>query len=294
MPLLSIIVPVYNAEHWVGRLLQSLNSMSQESKQSSELVIVDDGSRDGSMNVVESKRNELLPLNSVVLRQDNQGTAGARNTALRYCGGEWVFFLDADDELVFDPVPHIKQSPNSSALGFSVKFYKNLKYWGLLRPVLLTLENHLDILTARNPFASSSIIFKKDRIRSFFDPDLYAMEDWLFWVMNPLIFQTMKIFPKETSAIVHSHGTNKSSNYIKNGECRRSVAHRILVNLGYKLTEKQKNNLLIQSQIGLIQQEEKIALNTLLRLPCNVVLYAKLILFLFLRGHFSKIDFYGR
>jgi glycosyltransferase involved in cell wall biosynthesis len=294
MILLSIIIPVYNAEKTIGRALDSLDRMSRKSKELTEVVIVDDGSQDGGAKIAESKKKGLSPLKVVLIKQENQGSAGARNTGLEHSSGEWIFFLDADDELAFDPITYIQKSPNASALGLSVKFYKDLKCRGIQHPVLVTLKNHLDVFTSGNGFTASSIVFKREQIRSMFDTDFIYMEDWLFWIKNPLIFEDMRIFRGEISAIINLHERNKSSNYIMNGKYRKKVADKILVNLGGRLTRKQKNNVLIQSQIGLIQQGKKIAFDTFLRFPCDVMLYAKLVIFFLLRGNFAKFDLYGK
>jgi glycosyltransferase involved in cell wall biosynthesis len=294
MYLLSIIIPVYNAEDTIQRTLKSLNSMSLASKTLSEVIIVDDGSQDRSIDITESEKNDLLPINLVVIKQENQGSSGARNTALKHCSGEWIFFLDADDELAFDPVPYIKKSTGSSAIAFSVKFYKNLRYRGVLHPVQVNLDNYIDVLTSKNQLPISSLVIKKNMITSFFDIGFIYLEDWLFWMMNPLIFEHMKLFINETSAILHSHGKNKTSDHVMHGKYREKVATKILKDYNGILNKKQSNNLLIQSQIGLIQQGKKMDLSTLLRYPCNIQLYTKLIIYFLFWKNFSKFDIYGR
>jgi len=293
MPLLSIIIPVYNSEKTIGRSLESLNKMFYESKKLAEVVVVDDGSTDKSMEIVTTKKNALSPLSIDIITQENKGTGAARNFGLKKCKGIWIFFLDADDELAFDPIPYLKKSPDASSLGFSVQYYKGSKYKKSKLPVFINLKNHLDVLTAQNAFTASSIIFKKDLIQSPFDAAFLYLEDWSFWIMNPLIFEKMKIFSSETSAIIHAQGGNKSTNYIMGGKYRKIVADKILTNLGGRLTHKQKNNLLIQSQIGMIMQEKKIPLKTFLLFPCDAVLYSKLVIFFILRKKFAKLDIYG-
>lgn len=293
MALLSIIIPFHNSQKTIGRTLESLNRLAPESKELTEVVIVDDGSEDRSMDIVESKKNDLLPLNLVILKQQNQGTAAARNTGLEQCKGEWIFFLDSDDELSFDPIPYILKASDASTIGFSVRLYKDLKPRGIRRPVFVTLENHLDVFTAGNPFFPSNIIFKKNRIQSFFYKDFLYLEDWLFWITNPFIFEKMKIFRTEVSALIHVHGRNKSADYAMNGKYRKRVADKILTDLSDRLKRKQRNNLLINSQIGLILLGEKISVKTFLLFPCNVILYLKLIIYFFLREKFAKLDIYG-
>ena len=77
------------------------------------------------------------------------------------------------------------------------------------------------------------------------------------------------------------------------GEYRKRVADHILINFENRLAQKQKNNLLIQSRIGLIMQGVKIPLKTFLLFPCNAVLYIKLIIFYTLRKRIAKYDLYG-
>lgn len=293
MFLLSIVIPFYNSKKTIGRVLDSLKRMSWKSKELTEVVIVDDGSQDGGAKILESKKKGLSPLKVVLIRQENQGSAGARNTGLEHSSGEWIFFLDADDELAFDPIPYIQESPDYSALGFPVQWVREAKPRRMLRPVSITLKNHLDVLTSANPFQPANFIIKRDRIRSLFDKCYIYLEDWIFWFENPLIFENIKIFSKEISAFIHVHGENKSSNYAKVGVYRERVAEEMLARYGKRLTQKQKNNLLIQAQIGLILQGKKIKLKNFFRFPCDVKLYGKLIVYVVIGRNFSKFDIYG-
>jgi glycosyltransferase involved in cell wall biosynthesis len=293
MSILSIIIPFYNSEKTIGRALDSLNRMSRKSKEQTEVVIVNDGSRDRGAEIVESKKNGLSPLTVVLIRQENQGSAGARNTGLEHSSGEWIFFLDADDELAFDPVPYILKSSDFSAIGFLIQWYKKLRKWRVLRPTLINLRNHLEICTASVPFSLSNIVFKKDHLTTLFDERLLFLEDWVFWIQNPNIFENMKIYKDVISAHIYAHGENKSSNYMMLGKYRKEIADEMLMTLQGKLTQKQKNNLLIQAQIGLLLQGGKMKMKNFFRFPCDMTLFGKLIVYFVLRRNFSKFDIYG-
>jgi len=292
MPLLSIIIPFYNSEKTIGRALDSLNRMSSESKELTEVIIVDDGSQDRGAEIVESKKQRLLPLTVVLIRQENQGSSGARNTGLEHSKGEWIFFLDADDELAFDPIPYIKKFPDYSALGFTVQLYKESKPCQFLRPVWITEKNHLDVLTAKNPLQPSNLIIKKNTITASFDTELMYLEDWNFWIENPRIFKNVNII-KELSVILNIHGENKSSNYTMLGKYRKKIADEMLATLGEKLTQKQRNNLIIQAQIGELLHGGKMKVKNFFRFPCDMTLFGKLIIYAVLGKKFSKIDIYG-
>lgn len=88
-PLVSCVVPVFNGERY---LREALDSVLQQSYQRLELIVVDDGSTDGTAAVAASYGDRLR-----LLRQPNAGPAAARNRGLHEAGGEFIAFLDADD-----------------------------------------------------------------------------------------------------------------------------------------------------------------------------------------------------
>lgn len=96
-PSFSIIIPLYNKERSIGRTIQSI--LVQESVY--EIVIVDDGSTDGSVPIVESFDDPRVRL----FRQANQGPSAARNLGIQNAKHNWCLFLDADDELTSDALP---------------------------------------------------------------------------------------------------------------------------------------------------------------------------------------------
>jgi glycosyltransferase involved in cell wall biosynthesis len=279
MPLLSIIIPVYNAEKTISRTLDSLNRISFESKGAVEVIVVNDGSVDAGMGIVESRQRALQPLAMTIVAQPNQGLASARNTGLAHCQGTHIFLLDADDELAFDPVPYLQRYPDASSLGFSVRYFQGASPRNVKSPVRISPTNHLDVFTAENAMTVSSVLFRKNRITSLFDQTMFSLEDWLFWMMNPLIFETMAIFPGVIAAKIHMHGKNMTLNYGTMGSFRTKAAEFLMTYYRGQLTRKQQNNLLIQSRIGLLQQGKPMPLATFLLVPCSLSLYAKLVIY---------------
>jgi len=92
-PKVSVIVPVYNTEKYLRKCLDSL--VSQTLKEI-EIVIVNDGSKDSSPEIVKEYM-EKFPEKFVYRTQENAGQAVARNRALPLCTGDYVGFLDSDD-----------------------------------------------------------------------------------------------------------------------------------------------------------------------------------------------------
>ena len=93
-PLVSIVIPAYNAEQHIDECLQSLADQTYEKI---EINIVDDGSKDRTADHCMLWRKRDSRFN--VFRQTNQGVSVARNKGLRESSGEWVLFVDADDQL---------------------------------------------------------------------------------------------------------------------------------------------------------------------------------------------------
>lgn len=294
MFLLSIIIPVYNAEKTIQRTLESLNHIKNEHQLDVEVVFVNDGSTDDSREIIEKYVKENILFKTVLLNQKNSGTSCARNSGLKVSKGEWIFFLDADDELNFDPIVWIQKFPENTVMGFAGKFYKNFKQRIKILPMLITEKNFLDIYTSRNPFQPSCLLFKKNRLVSLFEPSFTFVEDWLFWTMNPKIFEKMMVFPKTVSAKINIHGENKSSDQLKHGEFRKKVANKVLENYGKKLTKKQRNNLMIQREIGGLMQRKTISLSMFVKIPCNFQLYIKLILYFFFQRLNEKVGPYAK
>lgn len=89
---LSVIVPMYNAERWIKRCIESILG---QSFCNFEIIIINDGSTDNSLNIVKSycKTDQRIQCIST----KNQGTAMAKNVGLKYISGDIVTFVDADD-----------------------------------------------------------------------------------------------------------------------------------------------------------------------------------------------------
>jgi glycosyltransferase involved in cell wall biosynthesis len=96
-PLVSIIIPCYNAGAWVAQTLESALAQTWPHK---EIIFVNDGSRDGSLAVAQCFESRGVQ----VVDQPNQGASAARNHGLRLARGEFIQFLDADDLLAPDKI----------------------------------------------------------------------------------------------------------------------------------------------------------------------------------------------
>lgn len=93
--MISVVIPLYNKEQSIVSTLQSVLAQTYTDY---ELIVVDDGSTDNSLNVVHSFVNSFTHLSVIkIVHKDNGGVCSARNRGIRESRGEYIAFLDADD-----------------------------------------------------------------------------------------------------------------------------------------------------------------------------------------------------
>ncbi|MFT6407545.1 MAG: glycosyltransferase involved in cell wall biosynthesis [Arenicella sp.] len=91
LPLVSVVIPVYNVERYIE---EALDSVLAQTYQNIEVLIVDDASPDKSISIVQVNYSDPRIR---IIRQENRGLAGARNTGIRNANGRYLAFLDSDD-----------------------------------------------------------------------------------------------------------------------------------------------------------------------------------------------------
>ena len=96
-PLVSILIPAYNAEKWIASTLKSVLAQTWSRR---EIIIVDDGSRDGTFAAAQ----QFAAPDVQVVTQKNQGASAARNHAYSLSQGDYIQWLDADDFLETDKI----------------------------------------------------------------------------------------------------------------------------------------------------------------------------------------------
>lgn len=118
--LLSVITPVYNAREFLS---DALGSIRQQGYSSLEVIVVDDGSTDGSADIATAFGGEVT-----CVRQRNQGAAAARNHGLRLARGNMIALLDADDlwppETLKLLVTHLEEHPGTEVVVGRVQYMR--------------------------------------------------------------------------------------------------------------------------------------------------------------------------
>ena len=139
-PFLSIIVPVYNRETLVARCIESI---LRQDCNDYEIIAVDDGSSDQSVEVLSS-----YPAVHLIRHERNMGVLRARFTGLQHSRGDWVLFLDSDDELVPGSLTIVHQhlcelSPNMDGALFCCEMDNGTISPSVWPPSVLDYESHL-------------------------------------------------------------------------------------------------------------------------------------------------------
>jgi glycosyltransferase involved in cell wall biosynthesis len=127
-PYFSIVIPMYNREQFMRR---ALTSCLTQDFQDFEIIVVDDGSTDRSIEVVRSITDRRL---QVICHGQNQGACPARNTGVAHSRAPWVVFLDSDDELLPGALQSIYQRSQEAAENIGALCFGYIYDTGVLSP----------------------------------------------------------------------------------------------------------------------------------------------------------------
>ncbi len=175
-PTISAVIPAYNAEGFVARAIDSVLSQTHPVH---EVLVVDDGSRDGTARIVESFGPSVRPI-----RQENSGPGAARNHGAREARGEWIALLDADDAWL--PRKIERQLPYLADASIAVVHSDVVDVEGQYTRYLYDGELNFDRLWRQNLIGTSTALVRKaawSEIGGFdIDRDLISIEDYNFWL----------------------------------------------------------------------------------------------------------------
>lgn len=179
MDLVSVVIPAYNAEKY---LREAVDSALAQSYPECEIVVVDDGSTDGTGAILDGYGNRIR-----VIRQVNSGSAAACNAGVAAATGAWIAFLDADDVWLPDklsrqveqcghaPISHTDSVCFGESLGREVRRSTfEQPYSGFV----------LEHLLVRNFITKSSVMVRRELFMACggFETNFPGVEDWPLWL----------------------------------------------------------------------------------------------------------------
>jgi glycosyltransferase involved in cell wall biosynthesis len=179
--ILSTVIPAYNVEKFI---LPAVESVLSQNFTDMEVIVVDDGSTDGTVPRLASITDRRVKL----ITQPNKGLAGARNTGIKAAQGKYIALLDADD--VWCPTKIDKQislMEEDSTIGFTYTYSAYIdeygKPTGQLWITSVAAPSYLDLII-RNHVMASSVVVRRDCFSQagIFNEELRACEDQELWV----------------------------------------------------------------------------------------------------------------
>ncbi len=180
-PLVSVIIPAYNAEK---TLIRCLDSVSNQTYKNLEIIVIDDGSKDLTLQLLQNYSNEHLNLNLQFYSIPNSGPASARNYGIAHASGEYIAFLDSDDrwsaKKIETQMDCLIKNPNIHLLGCDYSI-------GNLKPCKIRKDKYQMIskrsLLLKNIFLTPCVIIKSSVFNSHkFEEKQKYSEDYYLWL----------------------------------------------------------------------------------------------------------------
>jgi len=221
----AVICPVYNSEKYIA---QTLESVLQQTLLPKEIIIVDDGSNDGTLEIiheVEHKWNVTIS----IIKSSHKGPGAARNLGVIRSNSDWIAFIDSDDlwkknkletiskSIVSHPLKnifcHAEDHLNLNGSIKSINYGKSYDYSKKLSSQLFL----------RNYFSTSAVVCKKELILKFggFDENMMNAQDYDLWLKispdcSPLFLSNiLGVYRIRNGSITSGSINNKTINLLK-------------------------------------------------------------------------------
>ncbi|MCC8101279.1 MAG: glycosyltransferase [Clostridiales bacterium] len=176
--LVSIIMPMHNSEKYVA---ESIDSVIAQTYINWELIIVDDGSTDKSVSVVDSYDDERITL---LHHEKAKGAAMARNYALREAKGRWIAFLDSDDLWMPEKLEKQVNFMKRNHYSFSYTSYSEIEEDGSSRNIVLTGPKKINraLMYAFNFMGCLTVMYDSNVMGVIQIADLKKRNDYAIWL----------------------------------------------------------------------------------------------------------------
>jgi len=208
--MISIVIPLYNKEKQIAHTLQSVFN---QTFQDYEIVIVNDGSTDNSVEIVKQIKDSRIRL----IEQSNQGVSVARNTGIKEAKYDYVALLDADDEwkptYLETQVDLINSFPKCSVYACGYEF----KQRDTIKPLILKkmpfegekgiLDNYFEVASCSHPpLWTSAVVVQKEAFLSIrgFPVGIKSGEDLLTWARLAVKYKIAYSLKREVYFVISS------------------------------------------------------------------------------------------
>ena len=178
----SVIIPAYNAEETIK---ETIHSVLAQTYQNLELIVVNDGSTDNTLEMLQKIDDKRLKIHSI----ENRGLPAARNFGLSVAIGKYISFIDADDLWIADKLDKqlraLEREPDAGiAYSWTVLIDSEGRFVGASDRLYLKGSVFKEMLLGCFLYSGSNALFRKDCIKSvgLFDQDKRSAADWDFLI----------------------------------------------------------------------------------------------------------------
>lgn len=225
MPLLSVVIPSYNHEKFIGK---AIDSVLKQTYKNLELIIIDDGSKDSSVDIIKSYKDDRLTL----VCQENAGAHNAINKGLSMAKGEYLAILNSDDIFTKDRFEiMIKEMQKKPEVEFACSYiqiidtdgnklglkegWKNMEPWTVPHPELsfkATDDFKLNLLMTNFTSTTSNFLFTRNLYEKIGGMrNLRFAHDWDFALRAAEVTECMMIEKPLMEYRVHNSNTISSN-----------------------------------------------------------------------------------
>lgn len=239
----SVIIPMYNSENTIAKVLDSVREQTRVDLVD-EIIIVNDGSTDNSENIVTEYQKKHTDMPIQLIHQDNAGCSAARNTGMRRAVGEWIALLDSDDTWISEKLEIqekvIEENPDILFLGAATEE----------GPFSILGKKYCEVFNASAKELSlksfpqtSTVVFKRAALSKigYFNENMRYCEDINFYQKFLIYFDNYYFLPKKlvnfgfAKKFYGDSGLSSHLYKMHRGRCRNTkelyLAHKI--SLGY-------------------------------------------------------------
>lgn len=232
----SIVCPVYNSRAWVQRTLESVLALEV---QPLELLIIDDGSSDGTPEFIGSFLKSRTPrFTFSILRHEHRGPGAARNVGIRAACGEWIAFLDSDDIWFPQKLAKVQKTISRYPDANFICHHEEMLNRDGSRELLAYAQHYNDSrplpaqLYQRNLFSTSAVTCKRELLlaHGLFDETLMSAQDYELWLrLSPQL--RVRFIAETLGQYVERQGNITTGNWRRRMKNELTIAgrHRQLV-----------------------------------------------------------------
>jgi len=219
---LTMIIPIYNVQEYIKECLDSIFSQITDDV---EIILINDGTPDKSVDIIKSKYSEWLKRDQVVLiEQENSGPGAARNSGLKIARGEYIGFLDSDDILLNNYFSNILDIINNNKIDIIEFGFK--RFWELndinkndtYKPLykfngLYDLSDIRDIIFSVGVWYPWIRIFKAKIFKDYKFPEGVFYEDFI--LISQIYLNNFKIYFFDKPLIGYRYNPNSTTSLHK-------------------------------------------------------------------------------